>query len=884
MMKKSESSVKAIQTLEIQPSLPDRLEPLREIAYNLMWSWHLETIELFRRLDRRLWEETHHNPVMLLGNVDQEKLEQAASDDAFLSHLDRVYESFRAYQNGNTWFAKDYFSAEKPVVAYFSAEFGLTECMPVYSGGLGILAGDHLKSASDLGVPLIGVGLLYQNGYFQQYLNVDGWQQEFYPDIDFYNLPVWPDKDTEGRLAKITVNFPGRRVYAQIWRAQVGRVPVVFLDTNLDDNHPDDRNITSELYGGDREHRLKQEILLGIGGCRALRAIGVMPTVFHMNEGHSAFLGLERTRQLMQEQHLSFGEAAAVSAKSTVFTTHTPVPAGIDEFSPILMGKYFGDYYADLGIGWTDFLGLGRRDKHNDSEPFNMAYLALHLTSYVNGVSKLHGTISRRMWKNRWPRVPVDEIPIDSITNGVSTRGWISAEMGQLFDRYLSPDWSAKPADQTIWERIDAIPDEELWRTHERRRERLVAMTRDRLVRQLKRRGAPTSELESAREVLDPDALTIGFARRFATYKRATLIFRDAEKLKKLLSDPKRPVQLIFAGKAHPHDNEGKELIRRIIHFARAEDVRRRVVFLENYDMSIARYLVQGVDVWLNTPRRPQEASGTSGMKVLFNGGLNFSVLDGWWDEGYSPEHGWAIGNREECGREYADQTTQDDVEASAIYDLLKKEVIPLFYDRGRDDLPRKWIAKMKNSMRDLCPVFNTNRMVKEYTEKYYIPAYDRHGRLTDGGTRAIQAYHHWSERIKDQWKYISIAEVSSDSAGPISVGTPITITVEVRLGSLTPDDVMVQAYLGRLDSDHRISDAIPITMTPQGEAGEDGIWRFTTQTTCRQSGRYGYSARVLPYYPEMVGPFELGLIHWAQDSRTAQASAIPHEKVTQQS
>jgi starch phosphorylase len=851
--------MKAIRTLEIRPALPDRLEPLREIAYNILWSWQLEAVELFRRLDRELWEKTYHNPVLLLGTIAQEKLDRAANDDAYLAHLERVHHAFQSYEKAATWFSKTHFAANTPVIAYFSAEFGLTECLKVYSGGLGILAGDHLKSASDLGVPLVGVGLMYQKGYFQQYLNADGWQQEFYPENDFYNLPIWPEESTDGRLLKISVAFPGRKVYARVWRVQVGRVPLLLLDTNIDENTPDDRRITAELYGGDNENRLRQEIILGIGGIRALRAAGIVPAVCHMNEGHSAFLGLERIRMIMAESNLSFGEALAISGKSTVFTTHTPVPAGIDEFPPILMGKYFGDYYPELRIGWSEFLAMGRRNAGDESEPFNMAYLALHLAPYVNGVSQLHGAISRRMWKNRWPGVPVDEVPIESITNGVNTRSWIPAEMGQLFDRYLGPDWSSKPADQSIWEGIDSIPDEELWRTHERRRERLVAFTRRRLAYQLRRRGARDLEIQAASEALDPEALTIGFARRFATYKRAALIFRDPERLRRILTSSTRPVQLIFAGKAHPADNAGKELIKHIVHFARAEDLRRRIVFLENYDITIARYLVQGVDVWLNNPRRPLEASGTSGMKVLFNGGLNLSVLDGWWVEGYAPNRGWAIGN----GEEYDDLQHQDDIEASAIYDLLEKEIAPLYYDRGRDGLPRGWITKMKNSMRDLCPVFNTNRMVKEYTEKYYLPAYERYRRFSESGTAAIKSYQQWIDKVRSQWAYIRIVDMASDSQGPISVGTPISIKIHVQLGALVPDDVLVQAYLGRMDSEQQIIEAMPIPMSAVGQP-LNGVWEFAATTICRQSGRFGYSARVLPFHPELVTPFEPGLICWA--------------------
>ncbi len=851
--------MRAIKTLEIQPALPDRLEPLREIAYNLLWCWHSVAVELFRRLDRTLWEKVNHNPVLLLGSIDQEKLDHAAGDDAFLAHLDRVNESFKSYLAAPTWFSRTHFKTDGPIIAYFSAEFGLTECLPIYSGGLGVLAGDHLKSASELGVPLVGVGLLYQKGYFQQYLNADGWQQEFYPDNDFFNLPVWLEKDQNDGPLQVAVDFPGRKVHARVWKIQVGRVPLLLLDTNISINTPEDRQITAELYSGDNENRLKQEIILGIGGIRALRGAGINPAVCHMNEGHSAFLALERIRQSIKGDDLSFGEAAALSGKSTVFTTHTPVPAGIDEFSPLLMGKYFGDYYPQLKISWNEFLGLGRRNPADDTEPFNMAYLALHVAPYVNGVSRLHGAISRRMWQERWPGVPVDEIPIGSITNGVNTPSWISAEIGQLFDRYLGPDWKYKPADQTIWRAIDTIPDEELWRTHERRRERLVAFSRRQLNAQLKRRGAREMELRRAAEALDPEALTIGFARRFATYKRATLILRNPERLRRILANPKQPVQLIFAGKAHPHDNEGKELIKQIVHFARTEDMRRRVLFLENYDINIARHLVQGVDVWLNTPRRPMEASGTSGMKVLFNGGLNLSVLDGWWVEGYSPERGWAIGN----GEEYDDHEEQNEIEANAIYDLLEKEIVPLFYDRGTDGLPRGWIEKMKHSMSELCPVFNTNRMVKEYTEKSYLPAYERYRRFSENGTSTIKDYQERTALIKKLWKNVKILGPTSDSQGPIPVGTPITIKVEVDLGGLSPEDLQVQVYLGLLNTEHDITEGMPITMEPKKQVA-DGRWEFVATTACRQSGRFGYSVRAMPAHPEFVSPFELGLIRWA--------------------
>ncbi|MEJ2738084.1 MAG: alpha-glucan family phosphorylase, partial [Anaerolineae bacterium] len=640
--------MKPIHTFLAVPSLPAPLEPLRELASNLRWAWNHETIELFRRLDSDLWETTGHNPLLMLGTIDQGTLEAAASDEGFLAQLARIDLELEVYKDGaSTWFQRAHGPVQAPLVAYFSAEFGVTECLSIFAGGLGVLAGDHLKSASDLGVPLIGVGLLYQQGYFRQYLNEAGWQQEAYEDNDFHNLPLTLQRRPDGTPVTVEIPHPGRKVIAQVWRAQVGRVPLYLLDTNIPGNRPQDRDITDQLYGGDREMRIKQEMVLGIGGYRALEALGLEPTVYHMNEGHSAFLALERIRRLMETRGLPLADAREAASAGLVFTTHTPVKAGHDYFSPDLMNRYFADYARALGLSRQDFLALGRRNPANDGEEFCMTILALRLAAYSNGVSRLHGQVSRRMWQGLWPGVPEDEIPIGHVTNGVHFQSWISREMKELYDRYLGPRWREELADQTVWQQADHIAAEELWRTHERRRERLVAFCRRRLRDQLRRRGAPQAAIEAADEVLDPEALTIGFARRFATYKRATLLLSDRERLARILNDPDRPVQIIFAGKAHPRDDAGKELIRQIVELARQEAFRRRLVFLEDYDMAVARYLVQGVDVWLNTPLRLQEASGTSGMKATANGVLNLSVLDGWWDEAYRPEVGWAIGRKE---------------------------------------------------------------------------------------------------------------------------------------------------------------------------------------------------------------------------------------------
>ncbi|MFY9727216.1 MAG: alpha-glucan family phosphorylase, partial [Bryobacteraceae bacterium] len=630
--------MKPAHVFKVIPSLPARLEGLRTLAYNLRWSWDHNTVELFRRLDSDLWESTGHNPVRMLGLIGQAQLEAAARDDAFIAYLHHTEIALASYLAGEaSWYRRFSGEIDGVLVAYFSAEFGITECLSIFAGGLGMLAGDHLKSASDLGVPLVGVGLLYQQGYFRQYLNAAGWQQESYEDNDFQNLPIALERRADGTPLTVDLSYDGRKIAAQIWRAVVGRVSLYLLDTNIAQNRPEDRDITDQLYGGGNEMRLKQEIMLGIGGCRALEALGLEPTVYHMNEGHSAFLSLERVRRLMERDSLSFAEAREVACAGLVFTTHTPVPAGHDYFSPGLLDRYLGEYVTSLGLSRAEFYGLGRQNPANDSEEFCMTVLALRMAASSNGVSQLHGAVSRKMWKSLWPGVPEDEIPIGSVTNGVHLRSWISAEMNQLYDRYLSPKWREEHADTELWKRAETIPAAELWRTHERRRERLVGFARRRLRVQLERRGAPQAEIDAGEEALDPDALTIGFARRFATYKRATLLLRDPDRLARILNNPQRPVQIVFAGKAHPRDDAGKVFIQQIVKLAQRPEFRRHIVFLEDYDPAVARSLVQGADVWLNTPLRPQEASGTSGMKALANGGLNLSILDGWWDEAWHP-------------------------------------------------------------------------------------------------------------------------------------------------------------------------------------------------------------------------------------------------------
>jgi starch phosphorylase len=851
---------RSIRTFTVMPYLPPRLQALHKLAYNMWWCWNHDAIALFRRLDADLFEAVEHSPVKLLGALEQARMEQLLHDDGFLAHMDRVEEALDTYLAATTWYQETYGQQGTDCrFAYFSAEFGIHESIPIYSGGLGVLAGDHLKSASDLGIPLCGVGLMYREGYFRQYLNVDGWQQERYPENDFFNLPLIPESRPDGSPLLVSVPFPGREVSVRVWRIQVGRVPLYLLDTNIPQNGPDDRTITARLYGGDHDMRVRQEMILGIGGLRALIALGKAPTVCHMNEGHSAFCGLERIRLLMEDGRLEFAAAREAVAAGAVFTTHTPVPAGNDVFSPQLIEHYFGGMIGRLKIDKQEFLGLGRQNPKDQGEPFCMTVLAIRLANVVNAVSKLHGIVSRKMWKSIWPDLPDAEIPITSITNGIHTPSWVSADAQQLYERYLGVSWMERPADHSIWRRADSIPDAELWRTLERHRERLVAFARRRIKAQLKHRGAPPAEVARADEVLDPDALTIGFARRFATYKRGTLIFRNIDRLLAILNNKDRPVQIIFAGKAHPRDHGGKELIAEILHTARRPEFRRRIVFLEDYDINMARVLVQGVDVWLNNPRRPLEASGTSGMKVCCNGGLNLSILDGWWVEGYAQDNGWAIG----AGEEYTDLTYQDDVESRAIYDLLEQEIVPLFYTRTSDGLPRGWLRMMKRSMSSCCPIFNTNRMVQEYVEKCYWPSAQRYAMLSADGLKKAAQLAQWRRRLAQAWSSVRVEAVEANGPDPVSVGGHLDVRARVHLGGLSPDDVEVQLFHGRVDSFGDIPNPRTVPMSHNGRPEGGSAWAFHGSIPCRSSGQQGYAVRVLPKHADLGNPFEPGLLTW---------------------
>ncbi|MFH1841598.1 MAG: alpha-glucan family phosphorylase [bacterium] len=852
----------SIKKFIVTPSLPGKLQPLLDIARNIWWTWDTEAINLLRRVDPDLWDKYQHNPIAVLGSLSAERVDSLMRDTAFLAHLERVQVELKRYLEMETWFDIEHGDAKDKVIAYFSAEFGLHESLPLYSGGLGILAGDHLKSATDLGLPLVGVGLAYQYGYFRQYLNHDGWQQEEYAVNDFYNMSLNPMLDGDGRPLLIEVEFPDHTIQAQIWKMNVGRNPLFLLDTNLAANRLEDRELTSKLYGGDQEMRIRQEILLGIGGMTALEKLGIEPAVCHLNEGHSAFLALERIRLLMAQQELPFHVAFEMVRASNVFTTHTPVPAGNDAFPNEMAAKYLRPIVDALGVDMEYVLGLGRQNPANSAEPFCMTVLALRLAQFSNGVSELHGKVSRRMWKRIWPGVPEEEIPISHVTNGVHTRSWACSEIARLYQRYLGPRWYDEPTNQTVWERVSHIPDAELWRSHERMRERLVGFVRRRLRSQLQRRGANRSWIKQASEVLDPEALTIGFARRFATYKRAVLLLRDPERLTRILNDPDKPVQLIFAGKAHPKDHPGKEIIRQLVHMAQRDEFRHRIVFIENYNIEVARYLVQGVDIWLNNPRRPLEASGTSGMKVPVNGGINLSVLDGWWCEGYRGDNGWAIG----AGEDYEDHAYQDEVESTALYDLLEAEIVPLFYDRSSDDVPREWTAIMKNSMRTVNANFNTNRMVEEYTKRFYIPCLRNSQRLAASKWQGACELADWRRFVADYWHEVSISNVEIEIKEAHPMGSRLPVSATVHLGHLTTSDVLVEIYHGLLDPSGKITQGETTTMIDQGDA-KDGDAQYRGEIPCRRSGQRGFTIRVVPHKDRMLlDRFETGLICWWQD------------------
>ena len=857
----SQKSMKVtpIGTFEVVPAIPDQLRELKAFAYNFHWSWNPELARLFRDIDPELWARTGHNPVRVLREVSAELLYQLAKTASFLESYRSCVDAEAKYSSASTWYEGLCGSCPKNEIVYFSMEYGINEHLPVYSGGLGVLSGDHLKSASDLGVPLVGVGLAYRQGYFQQQLTADGYQSELFPVNHFEELAVSPVMDEQGQRVLVPLSFPGRTVYVAAWKAMIGRVPLILLDTDVPENNQNDRRITYMLYGGDKETRIQQEIVLGMGGVEMVRRLGYEVTVCHMNEGHSAFIQFSRIIKAMQEHQLSAAEAIQLISAGTVFTTHTPVPAGIDQFPADLMDKYFGSVYAELGMSRDETLAMGSREPGVPGQLFNMAIFALRTANYTNGVSRLHADVSRNLWKESFPLLPYEEIPIDYVTNGIHLQSWLSEDMNALFDQYLGGDWRQAPDHKDIWSKVTEIPDEQLWAGRNRAREKLVQYTRRRVSDYRSRTlGIETPPRELA-AILDPNILTIGFARRFATYKRATLLLRYPERLLQLLRSKDRPLQIIFAGKAHPQDEAGKAFIHDILYFARSEGVENRLAFIENYGMGVARYLVQGVDVWLNTPRRPLEASGTSGMKVLGNGGLNLSILDGWWDEAYEPGLGWAIGGEKILG----DERAQDDRDAQSLYAQLENQIVPLFYER-ENGIPRAWLAQVRKSVASLVPRFNSHRMVKEYSDEYYIPALYRCHRLAGNGKAAVKSLTEWKRKIQEHWHEISFDSVTTSMGQNGPEGVEVNVEADVQLGKLTPEDVEAQLYYGPITADGSIEAAGVVAL--QSEPSSNGTV-FRGRAIVPDSGRYGYTVRLIPAHPLLDHPLKMGLVHWASKS-----------------
>lgn len=850
--------MRPIVTFTVAGKFPEGLDRLTELCFNLYWTWNPTIRECLRSIDPVLWHETNHQPLKVLQRLSPARLEELAANLSFRERYSRALVELDAYLEGANWYG-DHSLQNDNVIAYFSAEFGLHESLPLYSGGLGVLSGDHTKAASDLGLPFVCVGLMYQMGYFQQRLTLDGTQIESYDFNDSSVLPMQEVVDGSGRPLRITVEFPDAIVAAGLWKVQVGRVPLYLLDTNIRENsNPKYRDIADHLYGGDQETRIMQEIMLGVGGMRALRALGIRPTVTHSNEGHSAFLMLERSRLLMEENGMSFAEASEIAAAGAIFTTHTPVPAGHDAFPAELVDRYFAGYWPRLGLNRDQFLSLGRVNAGDANEPFSMTVLALKLSTKHNGVSQLHGHVSREMWQKLWPSFASDEVPIIGITNGVHTLTWLSDPMSRLFDEHLTGDWRTHLADRDFWKAVQSIPDQAAWSTQNELRAELIRYVRLRIV---ERQAEMYTRSERGRDlttILDPDALTIGFARRFATYKRATLLFRDQERAFRLFTDADRPVQMIFAGKAHPRDLPGKEFVRGVSTFIRESGLEGKIVFIEDYDMSVARHMVQGCDVWLNTPRRPLEASGTSGMKAAINGTLNLSVLDGWFPEGYDGTNGFAIGGE----RQFADNEHQDEFESRQLYRVLEEQIIPSFYDRDANGIPASWIQSQKRSIETLLAPFSAERMVRDYAEQFYFPCSIRYIQMQGGNGHAARELIAWKRRLRDAWGSVAIAAVTSEAAEHLRIGEIVRVSAQVSLGPLSPGDVRVEAYSGAVDADGMIVGGVSHPLEPSGAGGD--ITLFTGSVTLNNARRTGLTVRVLPKHPDLDDVVEMNMVVWA--------------------
>ncbi|HOJ10244.1 MAG TPA: alpha-glucan family phosphorylase [Clostridiales bacterium] len=846
--------------ITVNPVLPEKLARLKDIAYNLWWSWNVEALDLFIDIDAELWESVRHNPVRFLHEVSCSKLDAAQNNENYMDKYNYIIEKFDSYINDkNTWFNKNYPELNNHGVAYFSAEYGLNEILPVYSGGLGVLSGDHCKSASDLGIPFTAIGLFYKQGYFSQRINREGWQETAFTDLNITRLPLNPVLNSTGQHVMISVELPGRVVYAKIWEVKVGRISLYLMDSNVEQNNETDRWLTSRLYGGDQETRIQQEILLGIGGIRVLEALEISPSAYHMNEGHSAFLGLEIMRKLIQEKGLSFKVAKEVAASCIVFTTHTPVPAGNDVFPLHMMDRYFSNFWNKLGISRHELLDLGL--KVNDSQNFNMTVLALTLAGRKNGVSELHGAVTRNIFSNLWPGIPEDEIPVSHVTNGIHTLTWLAGELNDLYGKYLKVGWQENISRKETWQDIDKIPDELLWSTHVKLKKELIEFLRVKIKNRRISNGESSDSIREAGNLLDPNILTIGFARRFATYKRANLVFRDIERIKRIINNPDMPVQIIFAGKAHPADRPAHEVIKNINDIAGQEGFKGKIILIEDYNMEVARKLVHGVDLWLNNPRRPLEASGTSGQKACINGVINFSVLDGWWCEGFNGSNGWIIGDDTFYDNEYY----QDNADSVSIYGTLEKVIAPLFYSKDNNGVPAGWVRVMKESIKSLIYRFSTDRMLEDYTNTMYAPSMERMEKFISGSFSYSKKLAEWKSLIEKDWPQITIrSDKTKNQLKEYNVSSceKLTLAVTVDLGDIDPSYVKVESYYGYIKNSNHIEDPKIIEMKPVEKNGPSS-WLYTAEIRLSDGGEYAYTFRVIPYHPDLISKFEMGLIRW---------------------
>ena len=845
--------------ITVNPQLPKRIEKLGEVANNLWWTWNVDFLRLFKKIDRDLWDFVEKNPVKFLRLVSQEKLELASKNSDFLKEYDKLVGDFDSYINSkNTWYSKHYPDNKDDLIAYFSAEYGLDQILSIYSGGLGILSGDHLKSASDLGIPLVAVGLLYKNGYFHQKINGYGDQETEYKNIDISSLPIKPVKDADGKDLIVFVKFPKRRLYLKVWQINVGRVTLYLMDSDIEENNEEYRNVTTTLYGGDQEMRISQEIVLGMAGVGLLRKLGLKPTVYHMNEGHSSFLIIELMKNVMKEKQISFEMARDIVSSQTVFTTHTPVPAGNDIFPVDLVEKFFKGYWDRLGITREEFLELGMAPHANLNSGFNMGILALKVAGKKNGVSKLHGAVSRELFNDVWPEIAADESPITHVTNGIHTCSWLAPNLKELYNEYLMPYWQDNIYKDSTWERIHDIPNEKLWHAHMERKQKLFDVMKKNITTRLKRSGYHYEQINEITSKLDPNALTIGFARRFATYKRATLIFRDLERITQICNNSERPVQIIFAGKAHPRDKEGQDLIKYIHEISMKPQFKGKIILLENYNMELSRYLISGVDVWLNTPRRPMEASGTSGQKASVNGVINFSILDGWWAEGYNQRNGWAIGTN----AEYDNYEEQDNFDSESIYQTLENRIVPLYYDKNEIGISERWMEYMKNSISSTGGKYSTSRMLVDYTKQLYMPLVDLYHNYYEN-LEDVAKYNEWKKNIVNNWDKIIITEENNMNNITMDAGNNIEVSCYVELPNINVENIEVQVYYGQIKDNGIVEKIAVIPMDLIESDDENKKYKYTAKIELKTGGEYGYTFRVMPKHEMLLDSANLNLIKW---------------------